>query len=86
MDHRTEDVGGTDTAQFRSIGMICYIYGSFICLLMLIPNPIQGRLSFLFCGGFVILVGKLLKWSAQMIDRKASEKDLLKGSEATAAK
>jgi Na+/proline symporter len=72
VDHEEEDIGKTDTSQFRTIGIICYIYGSFICLLMLVPNPIQGRLSFLFCGGFVLLIGKLLKTAAHRIDLNES--------------
>ena len=33
------------------MGLLCLIYGGFITLLALIPNPLIGRLAFLFCGG-----------------------------------
>ena len=67
VDQPNEETGESDSSQFRTIGMICYVYGSFICLLALIPNPVQGRLSFLFCGGFVLGVGFLLKKAASKI-------------------
>jgi Na+/proline symporter len=73
VDQEEEDIGKTDTSQFRTIGMICYVYGSFICLLMLVPNPFHGRLAFLFCGGFVLLIGKLLRTAARKIEIKEKQ-------------
>jgi hypothetical protein len=35
-------------------------YGVFISLLVLIPNPLAGRLSILFCGGTLLFIGWLL--------------------------
>jgi hypothetical protein len=36
------------------MGVLCFIYGTFIALLgVIIPNSFGGRLSFFFCG-FVI--------------------------------
>jgi len=67
-----ENVPDTDTAQYRAISFICFIYGSFILLLTLVPNSFGGRLSFVFCGGFVLLVGWMLRMAAVRTEKKSS--------------
>ena len=47
----------------RSIGRLCLIYGLFVSLLVLIPNPVSGRLCFLCCGGVMLMAGWLI-WHA----------------------
>jgi hypothetical protein len=42
------------------LGALCLVYGVFILLLMLIPNRLNGRLAFLFCGGVVFTIGAIL--------------------------
>jgi Na+/proline symporter len=64
IDAVAENVPDTDTAQFRAISFICFIYGSFIMLLTLVPNSFGGRLTFIGCGGFVLLVGLFLRKAA----------------------
>ena len=49
-----------DSNQGRSLGTLSLIYGGFVALLALIPNPSTGRISFLFCGGILILIGYAL--------------------------
>jgi SSS family solute:Na+ symporter len=51
--------GGEDNSarQEALIGKLCIAYGAFVTVLMLIPNPLLGRLSFLVCGGIVLLIG-----------------------------
>jgi len=44
-----------------AIGMLCEIFGAFVLLMVLVPNPLRGRLSFLFCGGVVFLTGHILR-------------------------
>jgi hypothetical protein len=39
------------------IGRMCLVYSGFILLLILLPNPVTGRLAILFCAAFVGLVG-----------------------------
>lgn len=51
-----------DNAIARSIGKLCVIYGSFVALLMLVPNPLRGRLCFVACGGVMIACGLFLQW------------------------
>jgi Na+/proline symporter len=58
---REEGGPGSDNLQAKVMGMLCLIYGGFITLLALIPNPLIGRLAFVFCGGVMFGVGALLK-------------------------
>jgi SSS family solute:Na+ symporter len=48
------------------------VYGGFILLLVLIPNPLAGRLCFVFCGGAMFAAGALLYRSGQRAERAAS--------------
>ena len=62
VDFAAEEGGpGSDNLQAKVMGMLCLIYGGFITLLALIPNPLIGRLAFLFCGGVMFGVGALLR-------------------------
>lgn len=45
-----------------SIGRLCLFYGAFVALMAAIPNPLQGRLAFVFCGGVMVAVGGVLMW------------------------
>lgn len=60
-------VEGVQTAVYRLLGALCLVYGGFILLLTLIPNSIQGRLCFVFCGGVMTLAGALLHRRARRI-------------------
>lgn len=44
----------------RAIGRFCVLYGAFVVLFALIPNSPDGRLCFVACGGFMLLVGGVL--------------------------
>jgi hypothetical protein len=46
--------------QAKIMGVLCLIYGGFITLLALIPNPLIGRIAFVFCGAVMFGVGWLL--------------------------
>jgi SSS family solute:Na+ symporter len=43
-----------------SIGKLLLIYGAFVGLLALIPNPLAGRLCFVACGGVMVVFGVFL--------------------------
>ena len=60
---REERSAGSDNVQARVMGMLCLLYGGFITLLVLIPNPLSGRLAFAFCGLVMFGIGWLL-WRA----------------------
>ncbi len=67
-----QEVGeGNDLSQLKIMGVFALIIGGFICLLMLLPNPLEGRLGILFVGGFVGFVGLLLMWAGRGSDQAA---------------
>ncbi|RME66708.1 MAG: transporter, partial [Verrucomicrobia bacterium] len=45
---------------YRLLGRLCMAYGAFITTLILIPNDLTGRLSFLFCGGIMLVAGFII--------------------------
>jgi SSS family solute:Na+ symporter len=49
-----------DARQAGAVGWLALAYGTFVCLLALVPNPPSGRLAFLGCGGLVLTVGVAL--------------------------
>ena len=52
---------GHDQVQFKILGNMCLIYGTFLSLLVLIPNDLIGRLCFVFIGGIMLTVGYIFK-------------------------
>lgn len=53
-----KEVGGDNTAhQATIIGTLCMVYGGFISLGVLIPNPISGRVVLMGCAAFMFLIG-----------------------------
>jgi solute:Na+ symporter, SSS family len=48
-----------------AIGMLCLIFGGFVVLMMLVPNPLAKRLGFLFSGSCFFIVGWLLRNDAK---------------------
>ena len=51
---------GNDKTQYKILGLMSLVYGIFITLLILVPNDLKGRLSFLFVGCIPLLVSYLL--------------------------
>ena len=67
-----KEVGGDNTAaQARLIGLMATIYGSFVLLLTLIPNPLAGRLGILACAATLLGVGGGLRWYARRLRSRA---------------
>ena len=60
IDFEKEIGAGKDSVQSKTLGILCLIYGGFVTLMALVPNPLTGRLAFLFCGGLIGGVGWLL--------------------------
>jgi hypothetical protein len=69
VDFKREIGEDNDAQQCRLLGLLCLIYGAFITLLVLIPNPMRGRLALLACGGMVLAVGGLLYWNSRRLLR-----------------
>jgi hypothetical protein len=63
VDFEREQGAGSDNVQAKVMGMLCLVYGGFITLLMVIPNPWTGRLAFAFCGLIMFGIGWVL-WRA----------------------
>ena len=67
--------GGTesDDVQAKILGILCFVYGGFITVLgLIIPNPLGGRLCFLFCGLLIGAIGGLL-YRASKAHKKRSD-------------
>lgn len=60
VDFAREEGADSDARQFAVVGSLCLSYGGFVMLLAFIPNPLPGRLAFVFCGGLVAAVGGVL--------------------------
>lgn len=60
IDFKKEVGEAKDHAQSRTLGILCFIYGGFVLLLVFVPNPLTSRFAFLFCGGLIAGVGGLL--------------------------
>jgi Na+/proline symporter len=56
-----------DMAQLQTLSKLCLPYGGFIMLLAAIPNPLGGRLCFVFSGGMIVGIGLLLRWKASRL-------------------
>lgn len=52
---------GNDQQQYMILGNMCLVYGTFMSLLVFIPNDLIGRLCFLFLGGVMLVVGYVFK-------------------------
>ncbi|MBU1101876.1 MAG: transporter [Bacteroidetes bacterium] len=66
-----------DIGQLKALARLCVPYGSFIILMMFIPNELVGRLCFLFTGSIIAGVGGLLYWKARIIKRKYGKNEII---------
>ncbi len=65
LDHEPEYKG--DKRQYSVLGSLCFAYGCLTLMIIAVPNETSGRLLILYTGGFVILVGIVLKLLAKRI-------------------
>ena len=58
-----QELGGHDdeSRQCAVLSNLCLVYGGFVLLLVLIPNPLAGRLIILCCSSIVAAIGLFLK-------------------------
>jgi SSS family solute:Na+ symporter len=70
VDFAREEGAANDSRQEKFIGRLCLAYGAFVAALALIPNPLTGRLGFLFIGGLVGGIGLVLMYTSR--ERKLS--------------
>lgn len=60
IEPRLEQIADYDAVLYSLIGRLCLVYGGFVLLLLLIPNPPIGRLCFLFCALLIAGTGAVL--------------------------
>lgn len=60
VDFGREHGASEDRTQLRTLGKLSFVYGGFVLLLALIPNPFIGRMGFAGVGGLIGAVGLLL--------------------------
>ena len=75
IDFEKEVGAGKDSVQSKTLGILCLIYGGFVLLMVLVPNPISGRLAFLFCGGLIAGIGWLLFRASKNTDAADAAKE-----------
>lgn len=56
----------------RAIGRCCLLFGGFVALFAVLPNPLRGRLCFLACGGAMLAIGALLWWCYRPVRESGS--------------
>ncbi len=61
-----------DLRQLKIIGSFAAVIGGVICMLVLLPNPLIGRLGILFVGGFVLGVGGVFVWLGKRSELETS--------------
>ena len=63
------DFGDTDRQQYEKLGNMVLVMGGGLLVMMLIPNPLSGRLIFAACAAALLIIGFSLKRSAKSADR-----------------
>jgi hypothetical protein len=71
VDFRKEVGEGNDAQQYRVLGLMCLVYGGFMFLLVLVPNPLVGRLGMFCCAASLFGVGAWLYWQARRLNKEA---------------
>jgi len=68
------EVGGDNSAQqLRIMGNLALVYGGFVSLGILIPNPLSGRLAIAFCASVLLVAGFLMVRRAKRMPRSHPE-------------
>ena len=62
IDHAKESDGNQDAEQYKNMSILCIVYGVALSLGFLIPNPLEGRMVFIYCGSVFIIIGAILRY------------------------
>jgi Na+/proline symporter len=81
VDFEKEVGSSLDWIQLRMIGRYATVLGVFLSSLILIPNPLWGRLSALFVSGTVLIVGILMVFRARKLEQRERNQSVLGTSE-----
>ncbi len=76
VDFEREVGKSLDWVQMRMISRYALILGCFLSLLLLIPNPLWGRLACLFVAGSVLVVGTGMHFRAKQLERRDREAEM----------
>ncbi len=60
-----EGQDAVDRQQRNMLGKLILVFGALVTMMLLIPNPLWGRITFVACGLFVMLIGSLILNSAK---------------------
>ena len=72
-----KEVGtGNDFRQFKMVGLFVMIAGGLLMLLLLVPNPLRGRITILIIAIFVLTLGFLLYRLGVRAFKKMETKEL----------
>jgi len=71
VDFKNEMGAGNDAQQYRTLGLLCLIYGGFMTMLVLIPNSPGGRLGMFACAATMLGVGGGLFWNSLRLKSKS---------------
>jgi solute:Na+ symporter, SSS family len=66
-----EKTRAMDETQLRMLGILGIPYGGFVLLLALVPNPLSGRLCFVFAGAAMLAVAGILLVASRRMRRRA---------------
>lgn len=71
IDAKAEGIVDMDEIIYRMMGLLCLVFGSFVLLLaIIVPNAIQGRLCFVFCGGSIFIMGGALFLRSRVLEKR----------------
>lgn len=75
VDFKSEMGAGNDAQQYRTLGLLCLVYGGIMSLLVLIPNSPGGRLGMFACAATMLGVGGGLYWNSLRLKSKSSKSE-----------
>jgi Na+/proline symporter len=73
VDFASEVGGDNSVQQSRIMGTLALVYGGFVALGILIPNPLSGRLAIGFCASVLLVAGFLLIGRAKRMQLSQSK-------------
>ena len=69
VDFESEIGGAFDSRQLAVMGNASLVLGLLLCLIVVIPNPMSGRLLSAGVAGTVLMISALLKYRAKVMER-----------------
>lgn len=71
IDSRAEGILDMDEIIYRTMGLLCLVFGTFVLsLAIIVPNAVIGRLCFVFCGGSIFTMGGVLFLRSRVLSHR----------------